>query len=413
MAKAVWKSGFARLRNGKRVCPKSVKLSRALFHNKRMTKQSLLIVTTALFSIIASTLIFIFSPKLLHDSPLPLKLPIAENKNEIEIILVGDIMLSRSVGTKMSESEDWALPFRKLGNLLRSVDLTFGNLESPFLNTGDRVTEGLSFKTEPQAVEGLALAGFDILSTANNHAFDQGKEGVEFTKSWLAQNGMLGIGTGSTTQETHAPAIFTVNEKKIGFLAYTYFKRRPYIADLDIDQMQKDVASLKDKAEFIIVSMHAGTEYVAMPTQEQKDFAHAAIDAGADVVVGHHPHWVQPIERYATSFPSPGVGRVPERVGEVESGKEHESVDSKINTENYHTGIIFYSLGNFVFDQEWSQKTKEGLTVRLTIKDNQLTKVELVPVIIENYCCPRLADESESKKILDNINETSTIIILK
>ena len=405
MAKAVWKSGFARLRNGKRVCPKSVKLSRALFHNKRMTKQSLLIVTTALFSIIASTLIFIFSPKLLHDSPLPLKLPIAENKNEIEIILVGDIMLSRSVGTKMSESEDWALPFRKLGNLLRSVDLTFGNLESPFLNTGDRVTEGLSFKTEPQAVEGLALAGFDILSTANNHAFDQGKEGVEFTKSWLAQNGMLGIGTGSTTQETHAPAIFTVNEKKIGFLAYTYFKRRPYIADLDIDQMQKDVASLKDKAEFIIVSMHAGTEYVAMPTQEQKDFAHAAIDAGADVVVGHHPHWVQPIERYATLSPSPLRGEG----ASAESG----SGEGGTGSSNYHTGIIFYSLGNFVFDQEWSQKTKEGLTVRLTIKDNQLTKVELVPVIIENYCCPRLADESESKKILDNINETSTIIILK
>jgi len=75
-------------------------------------------------------------------------------------------------------------------------------------------------------------------------------------------------------------------------------------------------------------------------------------------------------------------------------------------------GLIFYSLGNFIFDQEWSQKTKEGLTVRLTIKDKQLESAELVPIMIENYCCARLADEKETLQILRDINATSTNIKL-
>ena len=126
-------------------------------------------------------------------------------------------------------------------------------------------------------------------------------------------------------------------------------------------------------SDVVIVSIHAGVEYTRKPTQEQVDFAHLAIDSGADVVIGHHPHWIQTIEIYKNK-------------------------------------PIFYSLGNFVFDQEWSLDTKEGLIVQLTFNSSQLTKAELVPVIIENFCCPRIADDEEKTAILNKIGlEKNTI----
>ena len=119
--------------------------------------------------------------------------------------------------------------------------------------------------------------------------------------------------------------------------------------------------------------MHAGTEYTRKPNQRQIDFARAAIDAGADIVIGHHPHWIQDIEIY--------------------QGKP-----------------IFYSLGNFVFDQMWSQETREGLIVKIQISNAKVQKAELMPIIIDNYCCPRLADEEEKVKILKKIGIETDIM---
>jgi poly-gamma-glutamate synthesis protein (capsule biosynthesis protein) len=131
--------------------------------------------------------------------------------------------------------------------------------------------------------------------------------------------------------------------------------------------------------------MHAGTEYMRTPNQNQTEFAHAAIDAGADMVIGHHPHWIQTTEKYQGKY-------------------------------------IFYSLGNFIFDQMWSQDTKEGLALKITLSKipaprlqgtpvpAKLEKLELVPVIIENYSTPRLANEVESLRILKKIDLETKIL---
>lgn len=338
--------------------------------HKLKLKTLIILLTTTLATVIFINIRPPVSIK--KEAPFPQQLPITENNNSIEIIFVGDIMLSRHVGTKMVRAEDWTLPFENLKVFLSSADITFGNLETPFLDIGARVTEGLSFKSEPQAIEGLKTSGFDIVSTANNHAFDRGVAGIEFTNHWLEKNKIKSVGSGTTTEETFSSEIIEINNAKIAFLAYTYFKRAPYVANLDVENLKLEIGNLKSETDFIVVSMHAGDEYTHMPNQEQIYFARAAIDLGANIVIGHHPHWVQPVEIY-------------------------------------NEKPIFYSLGNFVFDQEWSQKTKEGLVIKIQISNNKLQEIELVPIIIENYCCPRLANQDESKKILNYIKASSTV----
>ncbi|KKW29811.1 MAG: SH3 type 3 domain protein, partial [Parcubacteria group bacterium GW2011_GWA2_52_8] len=201
------------------------------------------------------------------------------------------------------------------------------------------------------------------------------------------------VGTGQNFEEAHEAQVIsphlsspTSGEElkegvKFGFLAYSYSARNDggntadqQIATIsDLNQLKIDIQQAKDRSEVIIVSMHAGIEYVRDPNQEQTDFAHAAIDAGADIVIGHHPHWIQTIEVY----------------------KEKP---------------IFYSLGNFIFDQSWSVDTTEGLAVRFTFRGKELRQAELLPIIIENNCCPRPATETETQNILKKINATSSVI---
>jgi poly-gamma-glutamate synthesis protein (capsule biosynthesis protein) len=235
------------------------------------------------------------------------------------------------------------------------------------------------------------------MNGANNHAFDQGKIGIDYTKAHLWEQGVGLVGTGSDLDEAWQPQVITARNIKIGFLGASYGPRNGYIANIkDKDRLKQAIADLGMRSDFIVVTMHAGAEYTREPHSSQREFAQAAIDYGADLVIGAHPHWIQPIEQY--------------------NGK-----------------YIFYSLGNFVFDQGWSQDTKEGLALKITLDSPkssnsltsssatiddlqgtkvkaQLKQIELVPVIIERYCCPRLATETETTAILQKINVTETII---
>lgn len=137
----------------------------------------------------------------------------------------------------------------------------------------------------------------------------------------------------------------------------------------DIKNLIESIQKAKNNADIVVVTMHAGLEYTREPTPLQTDFAHTAIDNGADVVIGAHPHWIQGIEQY--------------------SGK-----------------YIFYSLGNFIFDQEFSAETKEGMTLKINLRKDKMAyieQIELVPVIIENYGQPRLANAEEKSRILESI----------
>jgi poly-gamma-glutamate capsule biosynthesis protein CapA/YwtB (metallophosphatase superfamily) len=292
----------------------------------------------------------------------------------------GDIMLSRNVAGKIYAANDFSLPFRNIADEISKTDIAFANLESPFHTSGDHSVEGsLVFNADPKFVEGLKLAGFDILSTANNHSMDQGSIGLIDTQDVLTTAGILPVGTGD---DCHDGKIITKNNIRFGFLAYSYTAFNtggtdnpyPQVCDAnDLAALKKDIQTLRPKVDILIVSTHMGVEYTRTPSESQINFAHTSIDAGADLMIGNHPHWVQTIEQYKGKW-------------------------------------IFYAMGNLVFDQMWSTETREGLTATVTFRDKSLDKIELKPVIIDNFCCPRWANETETKSILSKINLTSTTL---
>jgi poly-gamma-glutamate capsule biosynthesis protein CapA/YwtB (metallophosphatase superfamily) len=278
------------------------------------------------------------------------------------ILCGGDVMLSRYVGARARHQSDYAAPLRDLAPLLSSADIAFVNLEAPFSDHGHPVEKGMVFKAEPEMIEALRVAGIDIVSTANNHARDCGSYGVDFTLDWLAKNGIAAAGTGHTADDAHRGVVIERNNSRYGFLAYTYDQSNgnhpdldDRIAMLDPKRMAADVASLRSRAEVVIVSMHAGVEYQKQPNAEQRHFAQAAIDAGAIAVIGAHPHVTQPVEPY-------------------------------------RDGVIFYSLGNLVFDQFQRQETQHGLIADLRFAGSKLTSYNTIPVDIVSTV-PRLASK--------------------
>jgi poly-gamma-glutamate synthesis protein (capsule biosynthesis protein) len=277
------------------------------------------------------------------------------------LLLGGDVMLARHVGRLARAANDPAFPLRDLAPVLRAADISFVNLEAPFSDRGHLVEHGMIFKAEPEMIAALENAGISIVSTANNHVRDCGDHGVEFTLSWLNKHGILAAGSAATPEAAHAGTVTVRNGLRFGFLAYTFDQSNgnykdidPRVAGMDILAMREDIADLLAKrADVAIVSMHAGTEYQPRPNSRQIEFAHAAIDAGARVVVGHHPHVTQPWER---------VGM----------------------------GVVFYSLGNLVFDQFQRRETQHGALAEVVFSGKTLESAALLPVDIVRTV-PRLA----------------------
>jgi poly-gamma-glutamate capsule biosynthesis protein CapA/YwtB (metallophosphatase superfamily) len=295
----------------------------------------------------------------------------------VTLMAVGDVMLSRDVDTKIQKYQDYTYPFLKTADLLKSADITFGNLESP-ITPGRKInTNEMVFRADPEVVEGLNLAGFDVLTLANNHSLNFGKEGLNDTFGYLKDTGIEYIGAGESVSEAYLPTIREAGYITFAFLGYSYagkaldsyesLEYNPTVAFMDTEKMIVDVEQATNLADYVIVSMHDGYEYQFTPNQHQKDFAHAAIDAGAALVVGHHPHVVQTMEEY-------------------------------------NNGFILYSLGNFVFDQMWSQETREGIIAEIAFSKRGIEGFEFFPIIIEDYSQPRLANAEEGKIMLNRLD---------
>ncbi len=285
---------------------------------------------------------------------------IVPRARDTRMVLGGDVMLSRFVGRLARANRDPAFPFRDLAPMLAAADIAFVNLEAPFSDRGSPLEAGMVFKSEPEMIAGLELAGIDIVSTANNHARDCGGHGVEFTLDWLARHGIAVAGTGLSEEDAHSGAVLTRNGVRFGFLAYTFDQTNgihkdldPRVAGIDLASLRGDEARMLARADVAIVSMHAGVEYAAGPNHQQREFARAAIDAGARVVVGHHPHVVQPWERIGDS-------------------------------------VVFYSLGNLVFDQFQRVETQHGALAEVVFGGKTMVSAALRPVDIV-ATVPRLA----------------------
>lgn len=275
------------------------------------------------------------------------------------LLLAGDVMLSRYVGRLAREKHDPAWPMRELAPLFSSADIAFVNLESPFSDRGATVDKGMVFKAEPDMVAALTAAGVTVVSTANNHARDAGSHGIEYTLDWLGSHGIAAVGTGATREAAHQGAVLERHGVRFGFLGYTYdqangnyIDRDDRIAMMDVDAVAADLRALRSRADLAIVSMHGGQEYDDKPNALQRRFAHAAIDAGAALVVGHHPHVTQPVETYGG-------------------------------------GVIFYSLGNLIFDQFQRRETQIGWIADVRFSGNRIAGYSVIPVDIVRTA-PRL-----------------------
>jgi len=268
------------------------------------------------------------------------------------LLFVGDVMLSRGVGTRMATENDWAYPFRKIAATLAAADLTFGNLECPVSDVGRNRHHLYSFRADPRVIEGLKYAGFDVMSLANNHTYDWDVPALVDTLRRLRESGIVAVGAGANDLEAHYPQLVNLAGLKLAFLAYANVEPKaaiaapdkPGIAWLELDRVLADIRFARPLADLVIVGLHWGNEYTSQPQRSQVALAHQMIDTGADLVVGGHPHVVQPLELYRGRW-------------------------------------IAYSLGNFVFDQK-APGTHRGAMLKVELADKQIAGVALVPITI-------------------------------
>ena len=296
------------------------------------------------------------------------------------LVAVGDILLGRSLGTMMEQTGNYSIAFSEIEPELSSADIAFANLEGPFCAEPPYPGEGMVFRVRPAAIAGLVHAGIDVLSVANNHFDNGGDACIRFSLAHVHKAGIATAGAGETYKEAHSPAIVARHGVRFAFLGYTYAElndtpeaTHPVIAGRNPEHVREDVAAALTQADAVIVSLHDGTEYTARVARETEEFCHAAIDAGAALVLGHHPH-------------------VPQRI------------------ERYHDGWIFYSLGNFVFQQYTPPEVQTALMARVTFMGARVDRVEATPLVIDWHSTPRLATQEEGVPILARIGLTKPLL---
>ena len=293
-----------------------------------------------------------------------------ERAPAVTLVAVGDIQLGRGVGRAIARSgPDY--PFEHVAPLVRQADLAIFNLECAISEDGIPIEKRYSFKAAPIAAAGLARAGFDVAILANNHSVDCGRRVLPETLSVLRSHNISPVGAGRSAAEAAAPLIVERSGLRIAVLARTfvlpdgviYREDVPTIAVYDPDRIEQDVRAAARQADIVVVSLHWGIEYARQPQESQRRIARAAgrIDmsasapnkfkrrlveeVGADLVIGHHTHTPQPIERY-------------------------------------RNGLIAYSLGNFVFDSH-AEGGRRGLLLQCRVGADGVEDHEAIPIRIE------------------------------
>lgn len=258
-------------------------------------------------------------------------------KPPLKLTFVGDIMLDRSVWTKIKAGgADY--PYQKLGTLFDGADLVVANLEGPVTERGNHAIPGgsLLFKFEPATIAPLKAAGLHVVSLANNHTRNQGQAGLDDSRQLLTDAGLQVFGDPKQIRRDDVLTI-DVGSWKLAFIGWNLIE----VAATGEAEMLSLVTQVDQEVDQVIVVPHWGNEYKPH-TAEQERLAHALIDHGADLIVGAHAHVVQGVESYR--------GRP-----------------------------IIYSLGNFIFDQYWSEPTQRGAAAHITLEEDRLT-LGLTPV---------------------------------
>lgn len=289
-----------------------------------------------------------------------------DSTSTLTISFVGDLMChspQMDYARIGKDSFDFKPVFRKVKNYLSSADITIGNLETIFAGTENGYSGYPLFNSPDEYLYALKDAGFDILLTANNHSMDRGKKGIIRTIEKINSLGMSSIGSFKSQYDRDSIRVFEINGIKITLLAYTYGlngnyipKNEKYLVNkIDTNLIKLDIEDARKKnADVVLVYFHFGEEYQRKLNTYQKEIVKSAVNSGADLIIGSHPHVIQPIEKFLS-----------------EKNKIKE-------------GIIAYSLGNFLSNQRW-RYSDTGVILNMTIKKNistgqiRLSKVSFLP----------------------------------
>lgn len=285
--------------------------------------------------------------------------------SSIKIAFVGDIMLDRGVKQKVEKEGggDYNFVFAAIRRDLERYDFIIGNLEGPVSNIGIDKKNLYSFRMNPKIISVMKEVGFTTVSVANNHMGDWGIEAMEDTFYNLEKGGIKVIGGGNNLDDAIKPKILEKNGVSIAILAFSQFGNRDYgatdenpgIAIISETNLRKGIDLVRENSDIVVVNFHFGDEYQEKQNSYQEKYAKMAIDFGADLVVGHHPHVVQPVEQYKNTY-------------------------------------IAYSLGNFVFDQYFSLETMEGGLLEVIIEDKKISSVKMKKINMNDNYQPSLIE---------------------
>ena len=296
-----------------------------------------------------------------------------ESDAVVHLAAVGDISLDRSLGEVLRQG-DLQYPFSAVTEQLRRADISVGNLESALGDSGVPQQKSYTFRAPPEAAASLAMGGFDLVSLANNHGMDYGEKALIQAVDLLHKEGLTTVGAGENDAAAYAPQIIESNGLRIAFLGYanvpvegggfdvaswTAGPDKPGIAWAEPQIVAENIAAIRNQVDLIVVLLHSGIEYLPTPGEAQQAIAHAAIDAGADLVIGHHAHILQGIEYYKD-------------------------------------GVIIFGTGNFAFD---ISGPPESAIYHIWLDRDGVREIAIEPVIVQAGGKPRLANTNEGDQI--------------
>jgi poly-gamma-glutamate synthesis protein (capsule biosynthesis protein) len=299
----------------------------------------------------------------------------ASRPTTLTVAAVGDMIFDRRVKSLVQASGGTA-PLAEVASHLAAADIAVGNLESPLSSRGTEKTEkDVRFRGDPRGVEGLAASGFDFLSLANNHVLDWGSVALADTISLLKDKGIGYAGAGSDRAAAWTPAVVERGGASVAFLSFSHILPPGFVATKssaglaqgrnNMDAVVEAIKEAKAEHDYVLVSFHWGVEYADDCNGDQVRDAHRAIDAGADMVLSHHPHVIQALEFY--------------------KGK-----------------LIAYSLGDFVFDH-YSRKTGEAFILDAELGPHGTGAVRVTPVYLDGNGKPEIVRGAAARTILDRL----------
>jgi poly-gamma-glutamate synthesis protein (capsule biosynthesis protein) len=296
----------------------------------------------------------------------------------VRLMAVGDVMLAQSIGRRIVKNGPLA-PWKKVKPYFDQADLVVANLECTISTRGTRWNKTFTFRAPPAAADSLVAAGIDVVSLANNHALDYGRVAFEDTLDYLDERAIGRAGGGRDLDEARAPLIVESNGLRIAFLGYVLpfsgrpnFNTRQWAATASASGLAigtplivaEDVRAVRPGVDLVIVMVHGGTEYASKPNKKQRAFNRAAMEAGATLLIGHHPHVLQ---------------------GYVLQSQT----------------LIAYSIGNFVFDY-FTGAMNDTAILDVTLSSQGVESVNWIPVVIQNGF-PRLAIGAEIGRIMGRL----------